>query len=65
VAALAAAALALFAFFFPLLTALPMEPDDWQSRMWLTDCQRPGALTLVLPDDEIRIGPAPTGWCWI
>ncbi|HYM52359.1 MAG TPA: phospholipid carrier-dependent glycosyltransferase [Candidatus Dormibacteraeota bacterium] len=65
VAALAAAALALFAFFFPLLTALPMEPDDWRSRMWLTDCQRPGAPTLVLPDDGIRIGPAPTGWCWI
>jgi dolichyl-phosphate-mannose--protein O-mannosyl transferase len=65
VAAFAAATLALFAFFFPLLTALPLEPDDWRSRMWLTDCQRPGAPTLVLPDDEINIGPAPPGWCWI
>jgi dolichyl-phosphate-mannose--protein O-mannosyl transferase len=65
VAVFAAATLALFAFFFPLLTALPLEPDAWHARIWLTDCERPGAPTLVLPDDEINNGPAPTGWCWI
>jgi dolichyl-phosphate-mannose-protein mannosyltransferase len=57
--------LAMFAFFFPLLTALPMQPDDWRARMWLTDCARPGAPTLELPDGTISSGPPPAGWCWI
>jgi dolichyl-phosphate-mannose--protein O-mannosyl transferase len=63
--ALLAACLALFIFFFPVLTALPVSPDDWRARMWLTDCARPGAATLPLPDDEISEGPPPSGWCWI
>ena len=49
VAAFAVASVALLAFFFPLLTALPVSPDDWRARMWLTDCARPGAPTLELP----------------
>ena len=57
--------LAMFAFFFPLATALPMEPDAWRARMWLTDCERPAAPTLELPDDTINQGPPPSGWCWI
>ncbi len=61
----AVAVVALFVFFFPLATALPMEPGAWRSRMWLTDCARPGAPTLRLPDDEINEGPPPSGWCWI
>src|SRR5574338_58012 len=61
--AFAAAVLALFVFFVPLLTALPLSPDAWRSRMWLTDCARPGAPTLELPDDEIDSGPPPSGWC--
>jgi dolichyl-phosphate-mannose-protein mannosyltransferase len=64
-ALLAAGALATFAFFFPILTALPLDPDGWRSRMWFTDCARPGAPTLELPDDSISAGPAPSGWCWI
>jgi len=63
--AFAAAVLVSFAFFFPILTALPLAPDEWRSRMWLTECDRPGAPTLQLPDDEIDSGPPPTGWCWI
>jgi hypothetical protein len=65
VAAFAAATLVLFLFFFPVLTALPLEPDAWRTRIWLTDCQRPGVPTLALPDDEINSGPPPAGWCWI
>lgn len=61
----AVAVLAMFAFFFPVATALPMEPDAWRARMWATDCSRPGAPTLQLPDDEIDQGPPPSGWCWI
>ncbi|MEX0626192.1 MAG: phospholipid carrier-dependent glycosyltransferase [Chloroflexota bacterium] len=54
-----------FAFFYPILTAAPLTPDEWRSRVWFTDCSRPGAPTLTLPDDEIDRGPPPLGWCWI
>jgi dolichyl-phosphate-mannose-protein mannosyltransferase len=63
--ALAVGMVALFAFFLPILVALPLQPSDWRARMWLTDCDRPGAPTLQLPDDEISTGPPPDGWCWI
>jgi dolichyl-phosphate-mannose-protein mannosyltransferase len=54
-----------FAFFYPVLTAAPLAPDAWRARIWFTDCSRPGAPTLTLPDDEINRGPPPSGWCWI
>ncbi len=60
-----AGCLVLLVFFFPVLTALPLEPDAWRARMWLADCDRPGAVTLSVPDDEIDMGPPPRGWCWI
>jgi dolichyl-phosphate-mannose-protein mannosyltransferase len=64
--ALALATLALFVFFFPILTALPLSPEAWRTRIWFTDCARPeGAPTLTLPDDSISEGPPPSGWCWI
>jgi dolichyl-phosphate-mannose--protein O-mannosyl transferase len=61
----ALAVVASFAFFFPILTAQPLTPNEWRSRIWLTDCTRPGAPTLELPDAEINQGPPPSGWCWI
>ncbi|HSK93071.1 MAG TPA: phospholipid carrier-dependent glycosyltransferase [Candidatus Angelobacter sp.] len=54
-----------FVFFVPLLTALPLSPDDWTTRMLFRDCERPAAPTLTLPDDTISSGPPPDGWCWI
>ena len=60
-----AAVAASFVFFYPVLSAAPLSPDDWRSRIWFTDCNRPGAPTLQLPDDEINQGPPPSGWCWI
>jgi dolichyl-phosphate-mannose--protein O-mannosyl transferase len=60
-----AAAIAGFLFFWPIATAQPLAPDDWRLRMWFTDCERPGAPTLELPDDTISTGPPPDGWCWI
>jgi dolichyl-phosphate-mannose--protein O-mannosyl transferase len=60
-----AAAVAGFLFFWPIATASPLSPDDWRLRMWFTDCERPGAPTLELPDDTINTGPPPDGWCWI
>ena len=59
------AVLASFAFFYPILTAQAMTPDEWRTRIWFTDCSRPGAPTLTVPDDEISTGPPPSGWCWI
>lgn len=53
------------AFYVPLLTALPLEPDGWRLRILFSDCARPSARTLRLPDDEINRGPPPGGWCWI
>jgi dolichyl-phosphate-mannose--protein O-mannosyl transferase len=61
----AAIVAASFAFYFPLLTALPVTPGDWWLRIPFRDCARPGAPTLALPDDEINTGPPPNGWCWI
>jgi dolichyl-phosphate-mannose--protein O-mannosyl transferase len=64
--AMAAGAIALsFVFFWPILTASPLAPDAWRTRIWFADCDRPGAPTLTLPDDEINSGPPPSGWCWI
>jgi dolichyl-phosphate-mannose-protein mannosyltransferase len=54
-----------FVFFFPVLTAQPLSPNDWRARIWFTDCARPGAPTLELPNDVIDKGPPPNGWCWI
>jgi dolichyl-phosphate-mannose-protein mannosyltransferase len=54
-----------FVCFYPILTAAPLTPDEWRSRIWFSDCSRPGAPTLVVPDDEINRGPPPSGWCWI
>jgi hypothetical protein len=53
------------AFFFPVLTAQPLSPHDWRARIWFTDCARPDAPTLELPNDVIDKGPPPNGWCWI
>jgi dolichyl-phosphate-mannose--protein O-mannosyl transferase len=60
-----AGALAGFLFLWPIATAAPLSPDDWRLRMWFTNCERPDAPTLELPDDTINSGPPPDGWCWI
>jgi dolichyl-phosphate-mannose--protein O-mannosyl transferase len=67
IAALAYAAVlaASFAFYLPLLVALPVDADGWWLRIPFRDCARPGAATLPLPDDTINRGPPPDGWCWI
>jgi dolichyl-phosphate-mannose--protein O-mannosyl transferase len=70
-AAYLAAALALFVFFYPVLTARPLTYDAWLARVgWFRDCGDPdvtggrmtdGARVLPAP----RPGPPPPGWCWI
>ena len=66
-----------FAFFMPVLTAGPLKPDEWRSRIWFWDCARPGAPTITMPHDQtyfwltliehfaVDMGPPPAGWCWI
>ena len=54
-----------FAFFLPILTAQPLSPEAWRTRIWFADCERPGAPTLELPDDQVNRGSPPSGWCWI
>jgi dolichyl-phosphate-mannose--protein O-mannosyl transferase len=59
-----AAVLAAFVFFFPILTARPLSPDAWLSRMWFRDCR----TTLLVgdpPRPSFRPGSPPEGWCWI
>lgn len=65
VAAYALIVVASFAFYLPVLIALPLEPDDWRTRILFTDCDRGGAPGRLLPDDSSSEGAPPNGWCWI
>ncbi len=56
---------AAFLVYWPLLVAAPLSPDDWQRRMLFTDCDRPGAPTMTVPDAITSSGLPPDGWCWI
>jgi dolichyl-phosphate-mannose--protein O-mannosyl transferase len=57
--------LASFAFYLPLLTALPIDADAWRMRMLFRDCEGSGTATQALPDDSTSQGEPPPGWCWI
>jgi len=59
-----AAVVALFVFFYPIAAWVPLQPDSWRSRIWLTDC-RPELLTGDPPRPSFVPGPPPDGWCWI
>jgi dolichyl-phosphate-mannose-protein mannosyltransferase len=52
VAGFAMGAVALFAFFYPILTAVPLSREGLQARQWFQDCE---------PSADIA---APAGWCW-
>ena len=54
-----------FVFYLPLLTALPLEPDDWRGRILFADCERAEGEAPSLPDDATSQGVPPDGWCWI
>ena len=51
------AALALFAVYYPLLTARPLSHDQWRDRLVSAECRadRPQLTTHGRP---------PNGWCW-
>jgi dolichyl-phosphate-mannose--protein O-mannosyl transferase len=66
-----------FWFFFPVLTAAPLTPETWRSRILFWDCARPGSPAITMPHDQtyfwvrlienfaVETGPPPSGWCWI
>jgi dolichyl-phosphate-mannose--protein O-mannosyl transferase len=57
--------LASFAWYVPVLTALPMDPEAWRMRILFADCEHPDGVTQSLPDDSSSQGLPPDGWCWI
>lgn len=66
-----------FWFFFPVLTAQPLNAAEWRSRVWFWDCARPGSPAITMPHEQtsywlrllenfaVETGPPPSGWCWI
>ena len=59
-----AACLAAFAFYYPVLAAVPLDPAHWQARILFNDCEIAGVGYREIPDDETSQGPPPSGWCW-
>ncbi len=64
VAAFLLVAGASFAFFYPVLAALPLPPGQWEMRMLFDDCDAAGRGVSHLPDAETATGDPPSGWCW-
>jgi dolichyl-phosphate-mannose-protein mannosyltransferase len=71
-----AAAVALFAFYYPLLAKRPLPREEWESRVWIfDDCEkRSGAERTSAPRGGSAIASSetdggenrpPVGWCWI
>jgi dolichyl-phosphate-mannose--protein O-mannosyl transferase len=68
-------AVALFAFYYPLLTKRPLPRDGWLDRIWIFDeCVRASGASVETSDAGRAIGSTrtdgdddlpPKGWCWI
>ena len=64
-AVVAAAAIAAFAFFLPVLAFQPLDAGSWTSRLWFTAC-RPESLQGDPPHPHSdTVTAPPEGWCWI
>jgi dolichyl-phosphate-mannose-protein mannosyltransferase len=57
-------AVALSAWFYPIVAMVPLAPESWQSRIWFRDC-REELLRGDPPHPGFVPGPPPEGWCWI
>jgi dolichyl-phosphate-mannose--protein O-mannosyl transferase len=55
---------ALFAWFYPVVAAVPIDPHAWQQRMWFRDCPA-WQLTGDPPHLLYKPGAPPPGWCWL
>jgi dolichyl-phosphate-mannose--protein O-mannosyl transferase len=54
-----------FAFYLPLLIALPLDESGWRTRILFADCAGSGTADPSVPDDSTSQGDPPPGWCWI
>jgi dolichyl-phosphate-mannose-protein mannosyltransferase len=54
-----------FAFYLPLLIALPLDESGWRTRILFADCEGSGTADPSVPDDSTSQGDPPPGWCWI
>jgi dolichyl-phosphate-mannose--protein O-mannosyl transferase len=75
------ATVAVFAFYYPLLTGRPIPQPEWDSRIWVFDnCDKPvgGVFTATITEtvggspttrlaasNSDTSGYPPVGWCWI
>jgi dolichyl-phosphate-mannose--protein O-mannosyl transferase len=74
------AAVALFAFYYPLTAFTPLPQPSWQKRIWVFDnCDKPpgtpskttvtttvdGTETTSVTETTDNSSLPPTGWCWI
>jgi dolichyl-phosphate-mannose--protein O-mannosyl transferase len=81
IAAFGIGAIALFAYYYPVLVASPLSVAQWRDRVLFADCDLAG-LTLddidlgpkietpvdapgPYPEALLRLGAPPQGWCWI
>lgn len=61
-----AAAVAWFAFYYPVLTARPLHGDEWQQRIFLRQCGSAATSTPYGPVPSLGIVVLPPdGWCWV
>jgi len=65
------AAVLLFAFYYPVLAAVPVSPSSWDRRILFHDCGGTTALARVAVSGRTRLvpdlrrgGDPPGGWCW-
>jgi dolichyl-phosphate-mannose--protein O-mannosyl transferase len=81
IATFAAASIGMFAFFYPILAAVPINEDAWRVRILFEDCELEGLRLTQMelpagvvsptdtpgpyPEAQLRRGPPPPGWCWI
>jgi dolichyl-phosphate-mannose-protein mannosyltransferase len=71
--------MALFAFYYPLLAAVPIPVEEWEDRLWVFDqCTKPRGVPVTSTSTTTVKGTArevtevtnssddlpPTGWCW-
>ena len=53
----------MFAFFYPVVASVPLEPGTWEARIWFGDCNE-DVRRGEPPDPSYGPEPPPTGWCW-
>jgi dolichyl-phosphate-mannose--protein O-mannosyl transferase len=63
-AAIAAVAIAAYAFWAPLIYGWPVAYDDWRLRILFTDCT-PDEIVDGRFAPRPHAGPPPDGWCWV